>query len=229
MTSPTVCVIDVILVGRFVRVVNTTNKKGGRMFKPSRSKLPSPAMIVAVLALIAAATGTASASLVASGHPRSNKASKHKAATTHALRGPRGFRGPPGTTGPAGPVGKTGQAGPAGPTGAQGPQGSKGDPGPPGPAGSSLNLTTATSSSGNIATAGTKPWTTVCPLEPSSTTVRQNAVGGGVGTGGAGVTLADSYPSDPSGNTAATPTAWTADVNIPAGGGSLTVYVICTP
>jgi hypothetical protein len=208
------------------------------MFKLLRSKLPSPAMIVAVLALIAAATGTASASLGASGHAKADKASKHKAATTHALRGPRGFRGPAGVPGPAGSIGKTGQdgstgpagpAGPTGPAGPQGPQGAKGDPGPTGPAGSSLNLTTTDSNSGNIATAGTKPWTTVCPLEPGSTTVRQNAVGGGVGTSGAGVTLADSYPSDPSGNTTASPTAWTADVNIPAGGGSLTVYVICTP
>jgi hypothetical protein len=202
------------------------------MFKLSRSKLPSPAMVVAVLALVAAATGTASAGLVASGHAKTDKASKHKAATTHALRGPRGFRGLPGSTGLAGPVGKTGQAGPAGLTGPAGPQGSqgaKGEPGPPGPAGSSLNLSTFSSNSGNIATAGTKPWTMVCPLESNSATVRENAVGGGVGTSGAGVTLADSYPSDPGGNTTNSPTAWTADVNIPAGGGSLTVYVICTP
>jgi hypothetical protein len=116
-----------------------------------------------------------------------------------------------------------------GPSGLQGPEGPKGNIGPQGPAGSSLNLTTTSTNSGNISTVGTKPWTTPCPLEPNSTTARQNAVGGGVGTSGAGVTLADSYPSDGSGNTTTTPTAWTGDVNIPAGGGSLTVYVICTP
>jgi hypothetical protein len=59
--------------------------------------------------------------------------------------------------------------------------------------------------------------------------VHQNAVGGGAGTSGSGVYLVDSYPSDPGGNTTATPTAWTADINVPSTGGSETVSVICTP
>ena len=214
------------------------------MFKPSLSKLPSPAMVVAVIALIAAATGTASATgLVAGGHAKADQASKHKAATLHAIRGPRGFRGPIGPAGPAGLTGKTGPAGavgPAGPAGPAGPKGDKGDTGPqgpPGPAGSSLNLITKSAASGPLPGGTTKPLTAVCPFEPNSTTVRQNAIGGGMGTSTAALTLADSYPSDPNGNAVTNangdqttpPTAWTADGNVPAGGGAFTVYVICTP
>ena len=195
---------------------------------------PSPGMVVATIALSAAVAGTAGAAVQSArtSRPRATAATQHKPTV---LRGPRGFRGPPGATGPAGPKGATGATGTSGPQGPQGLKGDKGDTGPGGPAGpqgptgASLMLTTTNSTSGPIATTGTKPWTTVCPLEPNSLTVRQNAVGGGVGTNGAGVTVADSYPSDPSGNTTATPTAWTADVNIPAAGDSITVYVICTP
>jgi hypothetical protein len=200
-------------------------------FRLPRRRRPSPGMVVATIALSAAVAGTAGAAVQSArtSRPRATAATQHKPT---ALRGPRGFRGPPGATGPAGPKGATGATGTSGP---QGPKGDKGDTGPGGPAGpqgptgASLMLTTTNSTSGPIATTGTKPWTTVCPLEPNSLTVRQNAVGGGVGTNGAGVTVADSYPSDPSGNTTATPTAWTADVNIPAAGDSITVYVICTP
>jgi hypothetical protein len=69
---------------------------------------------------------------------------------------------------------------------------------------------------------GTKSWTTPCPA------ATPNAVGGGVGSGTAGLTVADSYPSAPNGTTTANPTAWTADMNIPTSGGDFTVYVICT-
>ena len=212
------------------------------MLKPSLRRLPSPAMVVAVIALIAAVAGTASATgVVSNGRAKADKATK----TTHAVRGPRGPRGP---VGPAGPIGKTGLTGPAGATGAvgpagpagavgpagpAGPAGAKGDTGPAGPkgpAGATFNLTTNSVNTGTIA-AGTKPQTVDCPFEPNSTTVRQNAIGGGMGSPTPGITLSDSYPSDPSGNSVQAPnlpTSWTADGNIPAGGGSFTVYVICT-
>jgi hypothetical protein len=51
-----------------------------------------------------------------------------------------------------------------------------------------------------------------------------------MGSSTPGITLSDSYPSDVNGNSVqppAFPTAWTADGNVPAGGGSFTVYVIC--
>jgi hypothetical protein len=76
-----------------------------------------------------------------------------------------------------------------------------------------------------ISTAGTKAWTEPCPAG-------QKAIGGGVGTSGTGVFVVDSYPSDNLGNTpasGASATAWTADINVPATGGSITVYAICTP
>jgi hypothetical protein len=80
---------------------------------------------------------------------------------------------------------------------------------------------TNSSNSGTLAT-GTHPWTVDCPA------THPNAVGGGMGSTTPGITLSDSYPSDPGGNTSTSPTAWTADGNIPASGGDFTVYVICT-
>lgn len=74
------------------------------MFKRS---IPSPAMVIACLALFVAMGGTGyAATQLASGHEGA-AASKAK----KAKRGPRG---------PAGPAGKAGPAGPAGPAGAPG-------------------------------------------------------------------------------------------------------------
>jgi hypothetical protein len=84
-------------------------------------RLPSPAMVIALLALSVAlgGTGYAASSLVgARGHA--------------GPRGPRGFRGKTGQRGPAGPVGPAGATGAAGPAGAPGTPGSTGPPGPSG-------------------------------------------------------------------------------------------------
>jgi hypothetical protein len=110
----------------------------------------------------------------------------------------------------------------------QGPAGPKGDPGPAGPAGPGGGTLTAgvyNSGAQSIATAGVKAWTEPCPAG-------QKAIGGGVGTGGTGVYVVDSYPSDNTGATpasGATATAWTADINVPATGGTITVYAVCNP
>ncbi len=51
-----------------------------------------------------------------------------------------------------------------------------------------------------------------------------------MGTSATGITLSDSYPSDPNGVAVvspANPTAWTADANITTVGQDFTVYVIC--
>lgn len=94
--------------------------------------LPTPAMGVALLALVVAMGGTAGASGVVGG---SNDGPKAKAAKSTAKRGPRGKRGPVGPVGPVGPRGLTGLAGPPGAAGAAGAAGAPGARGATGPAG----------------------------------------------------------------------------------------------
>ena len=95
-----------------------------------RSHRPSPALVVSVIALFVALSGT-SYSAVTKLLPRNSvgsaqviNGSLQKAdlarTTIHALKGNRGLRG------------AAGPAGPAGPAGAQGLQGASGPPGPPG-------------------------------------------------------------------------------------------------
>ena len=96
----------------------------------SKSKLPSPAMIVACVALFAALGGT--------GYAAGNLAHKATASTAKAKpkRGPRGKRGPAGPTGPQGapgPKGATGPKGDQGPKGDSGAPGKQGETGPAGP------------------------------------------------------------------------------------------------
>jgi len=90
------------------------------------TQLPSPAMIVAVIALIAAlgGTGYAASTLTHGKSPSASAAAKKKKKKKkkkrkgrRGPRGPRGFRGP---VGPQGPKGATGAAGATGPTGPSG-------------------------------------------------------------------------------------------------------------
>jgi hypothetical protein len=67
-----------------------------------RLSIPSPATVIATLALLLAAGGGA----WAAGHLRSAHHAKARAAASN--RGPRGFRGPRGRTGPQGPQGPAG-------------------------------------------------------------------------------------------------------------------------
>lgn len=187
-------------------------------------------MVVAVIALIAAAGGTAEATgIVAS------KASTNKNKTV-VLRGPKGLRGPAGPAGPKGNKGDTGTQGSQGPAGATGPKGDTGPQGPPGPqgpsgtGGSSVTPTVNTNqgSQANTGASGAAyAWTSTCPTP-------QKAIGGGLSIGsGAGAYLVDSYPSNSTGASSANgtaATAWTASVYIPAGiTANFTVYAICTP
>jgi hypothetical protein len=99
----------------------------------------SPAMIVAMLALFVALTGTAVAttSVVITGKQIKNSSItgadvKNKSLTPKDFKGSvRGARGPRGLTGAAGPQGPLGPAGPQGAQGAQGLQGLQGPPGDP--------------------------------------------------------------------------------------------------
>jgi hypothetical protein len=108
------------------------------------NRRPSPALVVAVLALLVALSGTAVAAGVVPLAKRALTADKAKLANnakklggltatqlSARMRGPRGVAGPQGPKGDPGPAGPLGAAGPQGATGATGP---KGDQGPAGPA-----------------------------------------------------------------------------------------------
>lgn len=93
-----------------------------------RGRGPSPAMVIACLALFVALGGTgyaASGGLATGGNNGASVARAHRRVLRgpRGPRGPRGFRGATGPQGPAGPQGATGPQGPQGPTGPQGPAG----------------------------------------------------------------------------------------------------------
>jgi hypothetical protein len=88
----------------------------------------SPAMIVAMLALLVALGGVSTAAQINS--PQASDSTEAKAAKQQIRRGPRGKRGPRGLRGPRG---FTGAAGQQGPQGIQGIQGIQGPPGAPNP------------------------------------------------------------------------------------------------
>lgn len=116
-----------------------------------RRRLPSPAMVVALIALTAALGGTGYAASVP-GHAAKSKRKKHQpsqqalinaAVAKYFAAHRRQFVGPAGSPGPSGPPGLTGPAGAAGQPGAQGSPGqtgAKGDPGPPGAASASATV-----------------------------------------------------------------------------------------
>jgi hypothetical protein len=84
---------------------------------------PSPALVIALVALFVALGGTGyAASQVGDDHAT---AATKKAKAKQGKRGPRGFRGP---QGPRGLQGLTGAQGPQGAQGATGPQGAPGSP-----------------------------------------------------------------------------------------------------
>jgi hypothetical protein len=90
---------------------------------------PSPALVVAIVALASALGGTGVAATVNSHHgpladvAAKKKKKKGKKKLARGPRGPRGPRGVRGFRGPAGAKGPRGATGPAGPTGAVGPTG----------------------------------------------------------------------------------------------------------
>jgi hypothetical protein len=101
----------------------------------SRKCLPSPAMVVAVIALLTALAGTGYAATAS--HKKSPPVTKQQVKKLIA-----GYlAGHPGATpGAAGPSGAAGGTGPAGPTGATGPIGPSGPAGQTGPAGPTTTM-----------------------------------------------------------------------------------------
>ena len=98
------------------------------MFRKVHERLGTAGLIVAVVALIAALTGTA---LAAAGLNPKQKKEVTKIAKKYA--GKKGATGTAGPAGPAGAPGAKGDAGAPGKTGATGPEGPPGATGPAGP------------------------------------------------------------------------------------------------
>ena len=98
-------------------------RESEKLMKP-KFRRPSPAMVVACLALFVASTGTS----IAAGHYLITSTKQIKPSVLSKLKGARGPSGQSvtGLTGPQGPKGDTGATGA---TGAQGAQGPKGDTG----------------------------------------------------------------------------------------------------
>jgi hypothetical protein len=84
---------------------------------------PSPALVIALVALFVALGGTGYAASQVGGDHATTAAKKTK--IKQGKRGPRGLRGP---QGPRGPQGLAGPQGPEGARGATGPQGAAGSP-----------------------------------------------------------------------------------------------------
>jgi Collagen triple helix repeat (20 copies) len=107
-----------------------------------RKKIPSPALVIAVLALFVALSGTAVAAGIVPLAKRALTADKAKVADNARrlggktpaqfaaqMRGAKGAVGPQGPKGDAGPAGAQGSPGPQGATGPAGSKGEKGDKG----------------------------------------------------------------------------------------------------
>ncbi len=166
---------------------------------------PSPAMVVAFIALLAALGTSAYAQLTIPRNSVGNPQLKRNAVTSSKVRngsllrrdfrrgqlprGPRGFTGPQGPAGERGPAGPAGAAGPAGPAGA-------------------TNVTVYSHTAVDTDTA-----TVSCP------TPGQRATGGG-GTSEFGF-LISSRPEQATG----TPTGWTVVSDDPTD--TVTAWVVC--
>jgi hypothetical protein len=175
----------------------------------SKLKLPSPAMIIACIALFAALGGT--------GYAAGNLAHQATASSVKAKpkRGPRGKAGPAGPQGVPGPKGATGDKGAQGPkgdTGAPGKQGEPGQPGAPGP----VKLTYVTGASVSIPSHQIGNGIATCPAGT-------NVTGGGV------ISLTSSYSQmDVDSSYPDSSTSWKAFVNNISGVAQIIrPYAIC--
>ena len=113
-----------------------------------RIRTPSPAMVIALIALFVATSGTAFAAVMITGANVKNESLTgldilNGSLTTKEIRDgslrpvdfvgkkfPQGPQGPAGPQGPVGPQGPQGPQGPGGPSGPKGNQGAKGNQGP---------------------------------------------------------------------------------------------------
>jgi len=106
-------------------------------------RIPTPSLVIAILACVAACAGSATAASLITGSQIKDGTITGKDVKDHSIAaadlkaplGPAGSgaQGAAGPTGPAGPAGEKGAPGAPGAAGAQGPQGPQGAQGPAGP------------------------------------------------------------------------------------------------
>lgn len=194
-------------------------------------RAPSPALVIAVLALLVSTAGSAFGGSSIRHYPYFNSIDiidntitgrdiKNKSLTMADFRG-RGPQGAPGARGPVGPVGANGQTGAQGPQGPAGTNGTNGTNGRDGFARLDYNSVTIQNTPGTQAGG-----IVLCDAG-------LRVVGGGVSTQGA-YNQQHVNASYPSANSGAPPpggtTAWTAYVdNVGAVTRTFDVWVICAP
>ena len=195
-----------------------------------RGAKPSPATVIACIALLISLTGTSVAAVsqlgrgtVGTPQLKNNAVTSKKVKNGSLLKGdfkagqlPAGARGP---AGPGGPTGPTGPTGPAGAVGPAGPTGATGATGATGPAGATNVRVRATASTPIPAGASVFIDADCLPGE--------RATGGGAtNVNAAGVYLKQSYPQ-PFGN-GATPVGWSVTYQNTSGvAASGIAYAIC--
>lgn len=184
---------------------------------------PSPAMVIALIALFVALTGTATAGgLLITTRQIKNGTIQAVDINSRTLRQ---LAGRPGPTGPPGPEGPPGPQGPQGPSGDRGPQGVAGPQGPAGTSASASAIYVRTLDS--VAEAGGGSFVNLfCgPNEVALT--------GGVRTESLFGVVFDSFPIMPSTQPAAhgdKPAGWRVGVSTKTGNTRVpyTAYVLCT-
>ena len=118
-----------------------------------RMRVPSPALVLAALALFVALTGGATAAGIVAyaKHAATADNAKHLGGKTAAQLAATVH----GVTGPPGPAGATGAAGPKGDQGPAGPKGDKGDRGDKGDVGPGVKITGTVASQADLPSSGT--------------------------------------------------------------------------
>jgi Collagen triple helix repeat (20 copies) len=182
------------------------------------SQRPSPAMVVAFIALLVALGGTSYAIQALPRNSVGTKQLKMNAVTSPKVKPGSLLRSdfragqiPAGPRGPAGPAGARGAAGARGPAGARGAIGERGPAGAPGaPGATNVTVRLGPDALGDSVA-------TCLPGERATG-------GGGFVTDPGAAYLFDSSPTVPSG----TPVDWEAEAELVAGGAAMvTAYVIC--
>ena len=189
---------------------------------------PSPALVVAIFALLVALSGSATAAVVMTGSSIKdgtitgkdvkNRTLGSKELSKKAISSLTRKAGPQAPGGPQGPQGQQGPAGPRGPEGATGADGLQGPPGP-------VHLVFRSGTNANIAPGDTAGFGVGCPASAP------NVIGGGFRAGSStdNLRLVASRPSDGGDPDAIPDDNW--QVSARNGGPnpeSLTAYAICT-
>src|SRR3954453_13432682 len=120
-----------------------------------RLRLPSPSMVVSIVALVVACSGGAVAAVVITSKQIKNGTIQLGDINKSARKSLAGKKGPAGPSGPAGARGPAGPTGPAGPAGTSGSAGSAGSAGSGGSSGGGPGEAFTTNDPNNTTIGGT--------------------------------------------------------------------------